>query len=77
MEGDSSRRGPLPPPEASDDIRIASVSKAYTQFVAATADGADSVSITVSAQISPKVSSQLFPGLRHAFELGVCAALAG
>jgi D-alanyl-D-alanine carboxypeptidase len=45
----------------------------YTQFVAATANGSDSVSLTVSAQISPSTNRALFPQLRHAFELAVCA----
>ena len=48
----------------------------YTQFVAASANGADSVSLTVSAQISPSTNKALFPSLRHAFGLAVCAALA-
>ena len=48
----------------------------YTQFVAASANGSNSVSLTVSAQISPSTNASLFPSLRHTFESAVCAALA-
>lgn len=49
----------------------------YTQFVAASGNGENSVSISVSSQISPKVNAALFPQLRRIFELGVCAAMQG
>lgn len=49
----------------------------YTQFVAASADGRNSVSITVNSQITPRTSPVLFPQLRKIFELGVCAATHG
>ena len=49
----------------------------YTQFIAASANGANSVSVTVSEQITPKVNQSLFPQLRQVFELGVCAAVRG
>jgi D-alanyl-D-alanine carboxypeptidase len=49
----------------------------YTQFVAATPDGRRSVTVSVNAQITPTTDTARFPDLRHIFELGVCAALAG
>lgn len=49
----------------------------YTQFIAASANGQDSVSITVSSQITPKTNATVFPKLLHIFELGVCAAMKG
>jgi D-alanyl-D-alanine carboxypeptidase len=49
----------------------------YTQFIAASANGARSVSVTVSAQISPTTNKDLLSQLRHVFELGVCAAQTG
>lgn len=49
----------------------------YTQFIAASAHGTDSVSVTVSGQITPKERPSLFPELRKVFELGVCAAVSG
>lgn len=47
----------------------------YTQFVAATEDGQRSVSVSVSAQITPKSNAARFLDLRGIFEAGVCAAL--
>jgi D-alanyl-D-alanine carboxypeptidase len=47
----------------------------YTQFMAASANGANSVSMTVNTQISGSTNEALLPQLRHVFELGVCAAL--
>jgi D-alanyl-D-alanine carboxypeptidase len=49
----------------------------YTQFIAASANGANSVSVTVSEQITPKTHPVLFENLRNVFELTVCAALRG
>ncbi len=49
----------------------------YTQFIAASASGGNSVSITVSEQITPKTDQTLFTQLRRIFELGVCAATKG
>jgi D-alanyl-D-alanine carboxypeptidase len=49
----------------------------YTQFIAASANGARSVSVTVSAQITTTTNESLFSQLRHVFELGVCAAQTG
>jgi D-alanyl-D-alanine carboxypeptidase len=48
----------------------------YTQFMAATADGSRSVTVTVSAQITPKSDAQEFTRLRNLYRLGVCAATA-
>jgi D-alanyl-D-alanine carboxypeptidase len=48
----------------------------YTQFAAASEDGQRSVTVSVSAQITPQVHAARFLELRHIFELGVCAALA-
>ncbi len=47
----------------------------YTQFVASTADGSRSVTVSVNAQITPTVNSRLFGQLRHIDLLGVCDAL--
>jgi D-alanyl-D-alanine carboxypeptidase len=49
----------------------------YTQFIAASANGQNSVSISVSGQVTPKANPTLFPELRQIFELGVCAAMKG
>ena len=49
----------------------------YTQFVAASSNGSNSVSVTVNEQITPKMRAALFPQLRKIFELGVCAAMKG
>ena len=49
----------------------------YTQFIAASASGGNSVSITVNEQITPKTDQTLFTQLRGIFELGVCAATKG
>jgi D-alanyl-D-alanine carboxypeptidase len=49
----------------------------YTQFIAASANGRNSVSVTVNEQITPKVAQSLFTQLRQVFELGVCAAVRG
>jgi D-alanyl-D-alanine carboxypeptidase len=46
----------------------------YTQFIAASANGRNSVSVTVNSQITPKTSPVLFSQLREIFTLGVCAA---
>jgi D-alanyl-D-alanine carboxypeptidase len=47
----------------------------YTQFVASTADGSRSVTVSVNAQITPTVNSDLFGQLRDIDLLGVCDAL--
>lgn len=49
----------------------------YTQFVAATRDGARSVVVSVNAQITPKGAPEPFAQLRTVDELAVCAALTG
>jgi D-alanyl-D-alanine carboxypeptidase len=49
----------------------------YTQFIAASINGINSVSVTVSEQITPKTNPALFAKLRNVFELGVCAAMKG
>ena len=49
----------------------------YTQFIAASANGQNSISISLSGQITPKANPTLFPELRQTFELGVCAAMKG
>ena len=49
----------------------------YTQFVAASANGSNSVSITVTGQITPKTDQALFTQLRRIFKLGVCTAMRG
>ncbi len=48
----------------------------YTQFVAATPDGARSTVVSVNAQITPSVDSARFAELRRIYTLAVCAALA-
>jgi D-alanyl-D-alanine carboxypeptidase len=48
----------------------------YTQFIAATADGSRSVTVSVGAQITPSSDPERFKGLRTIFTLGACAALA-
>jgi D-alanyl-D-alanine carboxypeptidase len=48
----------------------------YTQFIAATRDGKRSVSVSVSAQVTPDSRPAEFPALRRIFGLAVCAALA-
>jgi len=47
----------------------------YTQFVAASRDGRDSVVVSVNAQITPHADSQTFQALRRIYTLAVCAAL--
>jgi len=47
----------------------------YTQFIASTADGSRSVTVSVNAQITPTVNSELFGQLRNIDLLGVCDAL--
>ena len=47
----------------------------YTQFAAANYDGSRSVTVSASAQITPKSNAGLFDRLRAIDELGVCAAL--
>jgi D-alanyl-D-alanine carboxypeptidase len=47
----------------------------YTQFIAATRDGKRSVSVSVSAQVTPDSRPAEFPALRRIFGLAVCAAL--
>jgi D-alanyl-D-alanine carboxypeptidase len=47
----------------------------YTQFAAANRDGSRSVTVSASAQITPKTNPALFDRLRAIDELGVCAAL--
>lgn len=49
----------------------------YTQFIAASTNGSNSVSVTVNEQITPKTHPVLFVQLRKIFELGVCAAMKG
>ena len=48
----------------------------YTQFIAATPDGSRSVTVAVSAQITPKSDAEEFARLRNLYRLGVCAATA-
>jgi D-alanyl-D-alanine carboxypeptidase len=48
----------------------------YTEFIAASADGSRSTSVSVNAQITPKVNKRLFGRLRNIFQLAVCAATA-
>jgi D-alanyl-D-alanine carboxypeptidase len=48
----------------------------YTQFIAASADGARSVVVSINAQLSPKVDRRRFEELRAVYTLAVCAALA-
>ena len=47
----------------------------YTQFIASTADGSRSVTVSVNGQITPTVNSELFGQLRNIDQLGVCEAL--
>jgi D-alanyl-D-alanine carboxypeptidase len=47
----------------------------YTVFIAASADGTRSLSVTVSAQISPTIDQQRYAQLRHVFQTAVCAAM--
>ena len=47
----------------------------YTQFVAASRDGRDSVVVSVNAQITPHADPQTFQALRRIYTLAVCAAL--
>ncbi|GAB3191679.1 hypothetical protein GCM10027261_02260 [Geodermatophilus arenarius] len=49
----------------------------YTQFAAATADGARTVTVSVTGQLTPGSAPELFPRLRAVFELATCAAVAG
>ena len=46
----------------------------YTQFIAASRDGARSTSVSINAQITPSTSPDAFRGLRRIFELAVCAS---
>jgi hypothetical protein len=46
----------------------------YTQFVGPSADGSHAVTVSINAQISPAENAELFPELRHIYELAVCAA---
>ena len=48
----------------------------YTQFVARRHDGRRSVSVSVSAQVTPTSRPDEFPALRRIFGLAVCAAMA-
>jgi D-alanyl-D-alanine carboxypeptidase len=48
----------------------------YTQFAAATADGARSVVVSVTSQYSPTKQEKVFARLRSLYGLAVCAALA-
>jgi len=48
----------------------------YTQFVAATANGTRSTTVSVNAQITPKSDLGTFSLLRQVFSSAVCAALA-
>jgi D-alanyl-D-alanine carboxypeptidase len=47
----------------------------YTQFIASTADGTDSVTVSVNAQISPKTNPVAFAVLQKVELAGVCTAL--
>ncbi|MGY1830185.1 serine hydrolase domain-containing protein [Geodermatophilus sp. SYSU D01180] len=49
----------------------------YTQFAAATADGARTVTVSVTARITPGNAPELFEQLRGVYELATCAAVAG
>lgn len=50
----------------------------YVQFVAATRNGRRSVTVSANSQISPSAGAPgVFDQLRSAYELAVCAALAG
>lgn len=48
----------------------------YTQFVAASRDGARSTTVSVSRQILPSLDPEVFSALRRTFEHAVCAAVA-
>jgi D-alanyl-D-alanine carboxypeptidase len=48
----------------------------YTQFAAATEDGARTVTVSVNAQITPESAPERFADLREVYELATCAALA-
>ncbi|MGI9021646.1 MAG: serine hydrolase [Acidimicrobiales bacterium] len=48
----------------------------YTQFVAASADGTRSTTVSVNAQITPTTDPARFGLLRRIFGLAVCAAMA-
>lgn len=48
----------------------------YTQFIAATKDGSRSVSVSITAQLTPERNPRRFRELRAVFGLAVCAALA-
>ncbi|MGY1807984.1 serine hydrolase domain-containing protein [Blastococcus sp. SYSU D00669] len=47
----------------------------YTQFAAATEDGRRTVTVSVTAQITPSTAPERFAELRAVFELATCAAL--
>jgi D-alanyl-D-alanine carboxypeptidase len=47
----------------------------YTQFAAASRDGARSATVSASLQIRPDLDAEVFAQLRHTFELAACAAL--
>ncbi len=47
----------------------------YTQFIAATPDGSDSVTVSVNAQITPKRNPAAFAELQKVELAGVCEAL--
>ena len=48
----------------------------YTQFVAASADGTRSTTVSVNATITPLSAPRIFPLLREVFLRAVCAAMA-
>lgn len=48
----------------------------YTQFIAASSNGARSAVVSISAQINPSVDRARFKELRDLYTLAVCAALA-
>jgi len=47
----------------------------YTQFISATADGKRSATVSINAQITPRLNPVRFAELRELYELAVCAAL--
>ena len=47
----------------------------YTQFIAATADGRRSVTVSINAQINPDTNPKRFRQLQRLYETAVCAAL--
>ncbi len=49
----------------------------YTQFIGSTADGSESVTVSINAQITPKISTDAFAALQKVYLAGVCAALDG